>query len=791
MSGRRIRARSGITRRSATARLVGGATGASIGASLGSSLAASPALAQQPASAPPAHPTTAPDRIRPVTLPPGTDRAFMQADGAASWLHLHGRTDPQTGYYAGWTQARRRVLADWSLLANGSQLTRSEANVTVTPSHTERHWPARGVRENSWLVPGAAALVIEVQAPTGTRLGLEPVGCGPPMGDMLAAWQAQDPAGGVFGRFVHLNQRLEMLTREHVVEGDGALIVFIHADTVADLAQRATAVAAALTDSLARQPASAPPAERAAQIAAATSFAGDNDFAQALQWTQATLGQLTSTQQGAGLYAGLPWFDDFWGRDTFISFVGTYLIPGRFDEAFAVLESFARLQDTDPNSRTFGRIPNRARPDEIIYNTADGTPRWVNAIVDYVAYTSDVGRVRRLWPAVRRAWQGALRNWVDADGLLLHDDADTWMDAKENGTRPYSPRGNRACDIQALWVLQASGTESLARFMGDASLEAACRAMTARIDRAVARLFFNRATGQMADRIGADGQPDFSLRPNVLMARAAIVNQDLDRVVCRQALQALLFPWGVASLAPTDSRFHPWHEPAGLWPKDEAYHNGTIWPWLNGPACDALFDHGEIGLAWTLIRRWAATALTEGTIGCQPECRDAFPRPGQDEGQPSGTWQQAWSGAELVRVVRERLIGLRPWIVPGIQKAEVEWVIDPNLLPSFPGLSETVRLGADSVYRIEVLPGGRRVELHRIAGTPINFDFSDDIWRRQGSSDGVDGPMVLVRRREVSMRGQLQPLDFVRPTDPEATPVVQTWRARQSPGVPPVSGDSP
>ena len=49
--------------------------------------------------------------------------------------------------------------------------------------------------------------------------------------------------------------------------------------------------------------------------------------------------------KGNSLIAGYPWFDE-WGRDTFISLSGLLLVTGRFEEAKAVLTTWAdRIQD--------------------------------------------------------------------------------------------------------------------------------------------------------------------------------------------------------------------------------------------------------------------------------------------------------------------------------------------------------------------------------------------------------------------------------------------------------------
>ena len=97
-----------------------------------------------------------------------------------------------------------------------------------------------------------------------------------------------------------------------------------------------------------------------------------------LKWIELTGDELITRQHGGwGIYAGLPWFTDFWARDMFISLPGLVLCTGQFDEARDIIASFAKYYDTDANSETYGRVPNRLNLDGILYNTTDGTTRFV------------------------------------------------------------------------------------------------------------------------------------------------------------------------------------------------------------------------------------------------------------------------------------------------------------------------------------------------------------------------------------------------------------------------------
>jgi glycogen debranching enzyme len=135
-------------------------------------------------------------------------------------------------------------------------------------------------------------------------------------------------------------------------------------------------------------------------------------------------------QRGDGLYAGLPWFNEYWGRDSFISLPGATLVTGHFEEARAILTSFAGFQDLDPASPFYGRLPNIVKPGSVDYHTTDGTPRWVIALRDYVRYTGDRSVVAELYPNVQASIEGALARFTDASGYLVHADNETWMDAR-------------------------------------------------------------------------------------------------------------------------------------------------------------------------------------------------------------------------------------------------------------------------------------------------------------------------------------------------------------------------
>ncbi|MBU5894946.1 hypothetical protein JVW19_23505, partial [Vibrio cholerae O1] len=68
---------------------------------------------------------------------------------------------------------------------------------------------------------------------------------------------------------------------------------------------------------------------------------------------------------------------------------------------------------------------------------------------------------------IKRFIEGVENNYLDHDGLMKHKDPDTWMDAKIEGVIPWSPRGCKANDIQALWFESIGVAKELAHLVSD------------------------------------------------------------------------------------------------------------------------------------------------------------------------------------------------------------------------------------------------------------------------------------------------------------------------------------
>lgn len=399
-------------------------------------------------------------------------------------------------------------------------------------------------------------------------------------------------------------------------------------------------------------------------------WTSDLEYNRALMWAKASGKVFVSHEFGMGIWAGLPWFKDCWGRDSFIALPGITLVNGDFGDAKTIIDNFASMQLTDKQSLNYGRIPNRVTSlTNIIYNTTDGTPWMVREVWDYLRYSGDLEYAKSIYPVVQTYIDGIERNYLDQYGLMTHRDPDTWMDAKLEGKLPWSARGNRANDIQALWYTSLKVAVELARLNGDAKGENHYQALADNVQSSFQSLFWDEQQGMLADRLREDNSRDLQVRPNQLMTLTVpfdkgLVDTEVGAQVVQKAVSELLFPWGITSLSQHDPDFHPYHANREEYHKDAAYHNGTIWGWNAGFTVSSLIQYGYADFAYKLTKNLSEQILSIGHRGAMSENLDAF-LDAEGKLTTTGTYAQAWSVSEFTRNGYQDYLGFSPNLLAG------------------------------------------------------------------------------------------------------------------------------
>ena len=636
----------------------------------------------------------------------GFSREYCYTNKATAFLYGESLSRNRTGWH-GFHVGGDEVLDDYEIVLEGAALDRAMSRVLVRPDHLLRIYPD-GTRERVLPFDHVPAFAVEIGLPRSLPIEFFPsfsygsttdeLQC--EIRDSVAIVTRRSGSGSFGGRATWLalyapGLEVAALGKDappYPVKarsgGASSLLIVFAAGETADsayhLARRCAQEAGAMERSRT--------ARMDALLAASSVVTGDERFNRALAWAKLSLDALMMNQGGPGIFAGLPWFNNYWGRDTFISLPGAALVTCRFPEARAILASFSLHQEHDSSSSDYGRIPNYVGPAGRSFNTADGTPRFAMMVREYIERSGDLDFGRDMYPIVRRSIEGTLRYHMDSLGFLVHGDAETWMDAA-GPDGPWSPRGTRANDIQALWEGQLGAGLFLARMVGDTARLSLWRGILTRLRANFAKHFM--VGERLSDHLNADHTPDRQTRPNQIFA-ASMLSPRARASVVEHVIKELTYPYGVSSLSPRDSLFHPFHVYPQFYPKDAAYHNGTVWTWLAGPVISELVAHDAVAPAWALTEDATGQILELGGVGTQSELLDAIPRAGESRPRLSGTVSQAWNLAEYIRNLYDDYLGLR------VDMMNREIMLRPRLPESL-----------DSVQADLMLPAGRlRITAH-------------------------------------------------------------------------------
>lgn len=371
--------------------------------------------------------------------------------------------------------------------------------------------------------------------------------------------------------------------------------------------------------------------------------------------------------EGAGVTkiwaASQDWFMEEWGRDTFISLPGLMLTTKRYGEAQQIFRHFASFERN-------GIIPNIIHDDEQSYNTVDASLWFIHALRTYGNETDDWAFVAEMLPTVRNILKGYMAGTaysrggmqyqirMGEDGLILSPPQATWMDADPSGdgSHPVTPRNGKCVEINALWY-------GALRFAVAAEKKQDATADTHELEdvaelvkETYATTFWNADRNCLYDVVGGD-ENGAAIRPNQIFAISHgddLLSEAQQAQVLDVVTDQLLTAGGLRTLAPSDSMYRGHYDTsAPMSEKDLAYHQGTVWPWLIGPYCDAL------RIVWKAQGRpdEEITNKVRGIIAplvqfCVDSDYKSLPEvfSGDEPHEPGGTRSQAWSVAEVLRI---------------------------------------------------------------------------------------------------------------------------------------------
>ena len=377
------------------------------------------------------------------------------------------------------------------------------------------------------------------------------------------------------------------------------------------------------------------------------------------------------------IIAGYPWFLD-WGRDAFIAFEGLLLISKRYDVAKEVLLNFA-------NCIQEGIVPNGfdEYTDNPLYNSVDASLLFINAVQKYIDYTGDYKFVinelyKYMKDIIDHYAEGTNFSenniYLDKNDYLLVSGTpyiqNTWMDAKVEG-RVITPRNGKAVEINALWynalrIMEDIVSKDWKKPISISKLEYGFLAKKCK--ESFVQKFYNEDKKCLYDVIVVDEQgerADDKVRPNQLFALSLSYpvldpSSEIAYNIIDITEKKLLNSYGLRTLAKGEKNYVETYE-GDTFKRDMSYHQGPTWPWLLGLYYDALMnmkeaqkDNIEVSILQDKIdkfkertyRTFKKEIYERGCIGSLSELHDS-----RTPFVPKGTFAQAWSIAEIFRII--------------------------------------------------------------------------------------------------------------------------------------------
>lgn len=355
-------------------------------------------------------------------------------------------------------------------------------------------------------------------------------------------------------------------------------------------------------------------------------------------------------EKSTEIIAGYPWFGR-WGRDTFIALPGLTLSIG--DK-----KSCKQVLDTMSAELNGGLFPNIGKQQQASFNSVDA-PLWYFWALQ--KYSEAINDSRQIW----KDYGGNMKSVLDIYrkgtdyNIKMHDNgliwqgekgkALTWMDAVVEG-KPVTPREGYAVEINALWYNAVCFTLSLANEFHDDSFVKSWENVPALIKKSFNHTFWYEQKGYLYDLVNNDGA-DKSVRPNQIFATSLPFSPllDVEKLnVLKVVEKELLTTKGLRTLSPKNPLYTGRYT-GNQAERDNAYHQGTVWPWLLGHFMEAYFKlmgKQAVPMAKKMVNYFKEDMMEYGI------CSIAEIYDGDPPHRSKGAISQAWSVAEILRIMQ-------------------------------------------------------------------------------------------------------------------------------------------
>src|SRR5450759_1993293 len=348
------------------------------------------------------------------------------------------------------------------------------------------------------------------------------------------------------------------------------------------------------------------------------------------------------------IIAGFPWFGA-WGRDIFISLPGLALARHK-------LVLFRDVMDTQVEKMKDGLFPNMGNESNPAFNSVDAPLWFFWTVQQYIEQGGTDGweRYGSAAKSVLNAFKnGTAFNIHMRENGLIYADAPgkslTWMDAVVNGI-PVTPRRGYDVEINALWYNAVCFSLEMAKIEKDKKFIREYENLAEQIKKSFLDLFWDEKLGYLADYVNDEEGKNTFVRPNMVIA-VSLPYSMLDKEQMKKVLdlsdKELVTIRGLRTLSPGNKLYHGAYK-GNQEERDNAYHQGTVWPWLFGPFCEGwLKVYGQQGVNKIKKLIYGLEAvMSEHGVSTISEIHDGDP-----PHSPQGAISQAWSVGEVLRII--------------------------------------------------------------------------------------------------------------------------------------------
>ncbi|MGV8140815.1 MAG: amylo-alpha-1,6-glucosidase [Candidatus Woesearchaeota archaeon] len=309
-----------------------------------------------------------------------------------------------------------------------------------------------------------------------------------------------------------------------------------------------------------------------------------------------------------GMWAGLPWFFQYWSRDELISVISP-MLEYNYDYSKEVLMKY--LAEIMSDGRLSNRYPAAA------LGSADGIGWLFKRLQDFLFLCErrnnfhnyftlyDLNYIReRLKFSIKMLLKEHSRG-----GLIINGKQETWMDtfSAENNDKDY--REGARIEIQALFLNMLRLMNMLENYLAnkfvkknDVLVRVGSNDMNTDIleeetKKIVRESFLRRIDGKLYLNDGYDCPLSDVIRPNIFLAYyiypdllspkewIEVFDNALSRLWCEWDMGENLKGGGLSTI----DKMHPLYQPTYTGIDNKSYHRGDSWFWVNNVAAVAMY----------------------------------------------------------------------------------------------------------------------------------------------------------------------------------------------------------